>query len=415
MSSNVRRRRRTVEERLGAAVRHLRPGDLAGRSEPLPRDRTGTSRVVAGPGAGGDLGTHVEHVTLAGVTGQDVADGGSEVRWSEIAPPPVGRRGFETLAARVAADGEVSAIPIDVTGELEIVLAGKWGVYPSGFKCSGDLAITHTRDGDTTSRTYVLSPPTRQFDGTSLGWEVRAGDTITITVPNESGATQTLTEATVELRVIAQSPAASTVPQPAGLPSSWNFHTSNDGSTLQVPANTQPGELLIASFNAGGATRAWDPSSAGWTLIYESSDEDTSLWRRAATGSDTPGGSLGTPNSTGGASSGDHFSVLRVPGTWVESQTPVEQGEGPNSIQASVTGLGMNQLGIVYVGLSSGFSSADANECTIDQGAEIYIDAGESNGQFLIHTGWGLESGTVEVGFDEPFFIAYAIPMVVEL
>lgn len=179
MSSNVRRRRRTVEERLGAAVRHLRPGDLAGRGEPLPRDRGATRVSSGGQGEGGDRGSHIEHVTLLATTSQTVASGGASLGFDRIEGPPTERRGFETLSARLAASGEVFAIPADVTGRRIMSFDIHFNLDPDvDDPASGTIEIRRTRKGVTTTLASASGAGYR-IDGVPH-LDIRNGDTTEI-------------------------------------------------------------------------------------------------------------------------------------------------------------------------------------------------------------------------------------------
>jgi hypothetical protein len=185
----------------------------------LRRGPSGRGRAASGSAQGVGLGAaggqvRIEHVTLRGVDGQTVADGGGDLQWDRVDGPPTEIRGFSTLATELGS-GPVVDIPVDVTGAGIVVLDWKWGDYPDGFKMSGDIVLTRTRDGVTASKTVTVTPATRRGDGVTEGWEFRAGDTLTVRFPNGSGSPQTLAACTVEVMIWDVSQAASTVPVPA--------------------------------------------------------------------------------------------------------------------------------------------------------------------------------------------------------
>ena len=97
----MKKRRRSLEERLGASIRHGRPGDLAGRGEPLSRASSGVSIGGSSTLAGSDDDQLVEiHTLNLRADAQEVADGGS-IEWQTVLPPPTPRVGFSELAVPI--------------------------------------------------------------------------------------------------------------------------------------------------------------------------------------------------------------------------------------------------------------------------------------------------------------------------
>lgn len=153
-------------------------------------------------------------------------------------------RGFDTLANSLDDDGSVTVIPIDVTGRLLLELSWRWVSY----RCSGSITVTRTRGLRTTTRTYDLGRiRSTEGDGVKLGWEVKANDTITVSMPNDSGADATLAEAELTLDITVLALAASTVVGDDRADLIWHFDANDvtDGGRF----GTQPAD--------GGTLNEW--------------------------------------------------------------------------------------------------------------------------------------------------------------
>jgi hypothetical protein len=213
MAGRRRRPGTDILERVENTLGHSIVKDWGGRLPAMPVTIRGGALTSAELGGDDDSGVALEKIVLSGTADQTIANGGGLVVADRIAGPPQEVVGFATLVGALTS-APTSQWTIDVTGELEITVDGRWGDYPSGFRCSGDLVLTRTRSGTTTTKTFALTPATRRLDGVTLAWTVMADDIITLTLPNGSGSGQTLAECTVEMRVLAQANIASTVPVP---------------------------------------------------------------------------------------------------------------------------------------------------------------------------------------------------------
>lgn len=191
----------------------------------------GRVRMDGLPGRGGGIvgsspvvvqaGNDIHHITLGAVAGQTIAAGGATVQWGTVAGAPTEVRGFPSALAELAESGVIGAIPIGLTGEMEVVLDGLWTEY----RAAGEITITRTRDGVETARTFDLGPArSRLFGGNTVGWAVRVGDTVTVALPNDSGSDATLQEATVGIRIIGTADATSP-PEPEG---PWAWYRGDD-------------------------------------------------------------------------------------------------------------------------------------------------------------------------------------------
>lgn len=313
----ARERERQKMRDLTQHDRETFPGTAGGRALPAsPLEHRGRSSSRGGlfpalsPSPVGVGTPQIHHVTAAAVASQGIADGGATVQWGAEASAPTERRGFGAFSTQLVA-GAVGDIPVDLTGEMEIVLDGLW----ESFRADGEITITRTRDGVAVSRTFDLGPVrSRLFGGNTVGWKVQAGDTVTVDLPNGSGASQTLSEATVEIRIIgtpSELAGSSSAPPEEPIttfrdsdseqaPDTVSVTIAGDGSDEYVTSDgpVVAGDLLVAVVTVGWvATGSPDNDGtvtlpAGWNEIegwgkVENSGvsdpwaEARLLWRRA--------------------------------------------------------------------------------------------------------------------------------------
>ena len=157
----MRRRPMLPDARRDVALEPAPARTWRGRKAALPQ---GVQRATANPAEikqGGPAEVVIEHVDLGGVADQSVADSTTKLRFSSVAGPPKEPRGFEDLFDLLATDGEVTEIPISVTGVLTLTLEGEWESY----RGCRSITITRTRNGATESKTFDLGPvASRYFD-----------------------------------------------------------------------------------------------------------------------------------------------------------------------------------------------------------------------------------------------------------
>ena len=323
-----------------------------------PGGTGGSNIVIRGGGEG--PGTQIEHVTLSAQASQTIASGGAGVTWDQVAGAPTEVRGFATLQDELSSTGAVVAIPVNLTGRLLLKIRAKWGDYPDGFKCAGDVVITRTRDGDTATKTITVAPATRRIKLDDIAWSVKAGDTITVTLPNGSGADQTLEWAEVSLDITGVASPTSDVPVPTAI-TVEDFHiVSSDSSTtlgdsIVIP-NLAVGDMMFVwgvLVNWDGADPIVPPS--GWTEIEEfvfdtatfgTPQARTGLWWKIADAADVAGFS-GWTNGTmsGSATRRVTMGGVRVPGggsvvQWDRANDGTTAGGSSTAPQtASLTGV----------------------------------------------------------------------------
>jgi hypothetical protein len=140
----------------------------------------GGGGAVVGIRRGGDeAGADIHHVTLAATAGQTVTAGGSQVGFNRVAGAPTEVRGFPTLLKNLAADGEVLAIPADITGLRQ------WFAHLIfADDVTATVTISRIRNGVETAIEEYQGTGIQWFDGSSL--QIRNGDTTIITVDPDS-------------------------------------------------------------------------------------------------------------------------------------------------------------------------------------------------------------------------------------